>query len=575
MRVKLLGYNNRFGDAEEFINTKIIKNIKDFFDKDQKVVVLFNCFGNNVTPKTIIDIVTDDEDFKEDEKVFVIAPCSYHSSGHRLIEGVERIISENNIDGAMFVPDEYQKNRLVGETPIILKEYGEVASFCKVSPNVEVIYTYFSMYTNSGGRISAFMKRFLEEICFNRVPTDIIKTPKYIEEMPRREDVKAKFNSIDSVCSKFASEYSISALKEEMLGKVDIVNMTKLINESLRTSYSGIFCKPDMVKSWLNDWADRKWKFYLLFGKQFYISENIELELDEVLFRQEVDGLCHKYPKYAMMLSAFEGVEYAHNKIMNTSRGRKVLSFYPAQKNMKLSKYISSLCNDRDLDIDLSMIMQNKKMSGQIRISIDPMDYLMSSISKHGWRSCHHFINGERKGGPMSFMFDSSTVVAYMTNGRTYDYVFVKDTFSGNSKQWRQLVSIGTDTNAMIFCREYPQDYFNGNLSKKVRLLLESVISGFTDSDNRYTVFKNGARNNGYVNCDGTLHYDDIPARETFYVNHISIGNGKRVPIKIGSRVKCPICGKNYVAGGNQIVCNSCIKQSMEKCRGREEDLVF
>ena len=184
-------------------------------------------------------------------------------------------------------------------------------------------------------------------------------------------------------------------------------------------------------------------------------------------------------------------------------------------------------------------------MQSVIHISINPMDYITSSITKHGWKSCHSMIDGMCGGGCLSYMFDKGTLVAFMASDSMYLYDLCGNNkpFSWNSKLWRQLIYSNYLDNDFVFCREYPQNYNNNSVAEKVRNMLEECVSGFTETPNKWVISKNGARKGGiYKNCKGSAHYDDVPSRETVlikYKGHKTIEN----LIVTGSQPVCIFTG--------------------------------
>ena len=62
-----------------------------------------------------------------------------------------------------------------------------------------------------------------------------------------------------------------------------------------------------------------------------------------------------------------------------------------------------------------SQFVQKNKIKGKLFLSIDPIDYLLASENNENWRSCHA-LDGEYRSGNLSYMLDSSTVIAYVSN---------------------------------------------------------------------------------------------------------------------------------------------------------------
>lgn len=311
-----------------------------------------------------------------------------------------------------------------------------------------------------------------------------------IEEKVKKEFVPQKvFTSIDDMIRDL--DISEEDLIDEMISKVDMKRIMNLVNANI-DQHEQIKERAtiDNIKIWLRDWAKSKYKFYVLFDNELYIKTTVEYEKQELDLQRQLVELYHMYPKYALTLNTFATDDYLNNKISDRDYS-SLREYCDIKKGMKLSKFLSSLFQDEKFDIDLSKILQDKSIKQSLYISIDPYDYLTSAITKSGWRSCHHFVTGEHAAGCASYMFDESTLVAYMCHDKEYEYVIGKRKFSGNSKNWRQLIFVNTQENRCIFSREYPQHYSNAFVAEKTRQLLEENICRFCDIDDYWMVSHN------------------------------------------------------------------------------------
>ena len=226
-----------------------------------------------------------------------------------------------------------------------------------------------------------------------------------------------------------------------------------------------------------------------------------------------------------------------------------------AQK-MKVSKFFSSLCNDKKLDDDISQILTYKKKIVSLRISIDPYDYLTMSVNNYGWSSCQRIHNGEYRMGPYTIMLDESTLMAYRAGNKEVDYSINSIKFSGNSKSWRQCVYVDKNTCAAIFGRQYPSS--NEMVEEGTRTLWEETVSKYLGIDNRWWRRRNN--HDGY-NAVSNLVYHDVSNNNC---NHNMVVlkqsadtiNTFNVGVK---RVKCVICGNESITKhGGIIMCDSC-----------------
>ena len=380
---------------------------------------------------------------------------------------------------------------------------------------------------------------------------------KYHEVVVDDGEEKLDFVSVyDKAVEVIGGEGNIEKIVEEMINAAPVKEIVLMMNQVLNSynmarsnrKHKKLFVDNVKVKEWLKEWAKNKWPYFVLFGHKLSIKENYTFKLeegrDDVMIEGMISDFKRKFYKYAPIIDYFNIREILSNQIMYNHDGLN--NYKPIKKGMKLTKYLSEFLEDENFDIEFSKFIQNKEMNSVIHISINPMDYMTSSITKHGWQSCHSLIDGCNGAGSLSYMFDKGTLISFLASDREYLYDFVGNgkPFKWTSKAWRQIIYGSYTENSFVFCREYPQEYNNDSVAKKVRNMLEECISNFTQTPNKWVTSKNGARNGGvYKNFKGSAHYDDVPGRETVLIKY----KGHRVieePIVVGSHPPCIFTGK-------------------------------
>ena len=113
---------------------------------------------------------------------------------------------------------------------------------------------------------------------------------------------------------------------------------------------------------------------------------------------------------------------------------------------MKIGKALSRYWVDRvdlevinDIQVRLSQIVQENKISGKLCLSVHPLDFLSSSENQHNWRSCHA-LDGEYRAGNLSYMTDSVTVMAYLKSEEDVELPRFPAYVPWNNKKWRCLL---------------------------------------------------------------------------------------------------------------------------------------
>lgn len=150
------------------------------------------------------------------------------------------------------------------------------------------------------------------------------------------------------------------------------------------------------------------------------------------------------------------------------------------QKGMKPMRIISKIANSFKIGIepdengvsDLeyfrrkhSLGLNQKSLSGELCLSIHPLDYMTMSDNSNGWTSCMSWMgDGEYKQGTVEMMNSPCVVVAYLSSDKALDWHWDDDIggnkYKWNSKKWRSLFIV--DKDFIINIKSYP--YHNENL---------------------------------------------------------------------------------------------------------------
>lgn len=465
-----------------------------------------------------------------------------------------------------------EEYKLPGERFIQYKNGPILASMVpdfKTGYTVIYLSSYFEANTQNSGK---YVKDVFTQFSLNNYNPDIFSPNVRKKTTEGRKSGSFSFTSIDSQCEKILENEFIGDIVEEMLEKVDYKNLIPLVNAHVKGRNKAIpTINKNQLREWLKNWANAKWKLYLLFGKSFYIKASKEIKKDTKLASAQINELKYSFPEYALVLNEFPIECYLNNTIQK-GYNCALFEYKPCPPNIKLSKYLAGLLQNPKFDIQLSSVIQDNFVKANVTLSIDPLDYMTSAINKSGWRSCHNVYDGEYRRGPVSYMMDSSSIVSYMSNDKIYDYDLGGFKFKGNSKICRQMIHISTDSNVMIFNRLYPQHYSNDEIYVFIRSILEETVSRFCGIENFWKTKKSGAKYEGCYSNGSKFHYDDIAGNETMLVKHK--GLKKDYHVKIGAKILCPICNKNQIAGHE--ICNECRNkiENNEFCGDRFEEAV-
>jgi len=197
-------------------------------------------------------------------------------------------------------------------------------------------------------------------------------------------------------------------------------------------------------------------------------------------------------------------------------------------------------------DILWSMFVNTLKSSGNVGISINPMDYLLVSFHTTGWRSCHNIIDGEYRTGGISYMLDKVSLVGYAYDKKDtirYDRFVSEEKFP--VKQWRAMVFIDEDVETGVISRQYPG--VKTLFQNTTETLIENLMREMTGSQDK--IYKVGGRS-----------YSRASYNYTDYVTSVLSFDDMNKTVTIGSySIPCVCCGDmRKEQSSHTLECDSC-----------------
>lgn len=340
---------------------------------------------------------------------------------------------------------------------------------------------------------------------------------------------------------------------KEMISKVDKKRFKVLLSIAASLGSNKVIVENDIVDKYLDIWARNKYEFYLLMGRNFTVQKEVTVPMSSEEMGHQLRDLKRKYVKYWPLIEQFPTQFYLTNSLQYVSS--TVRDMCPqATDGMKLTKFFNDICEDPKFDVDLSMLLQNKMVKGNITISIDPYDYLTSSINQHGWRSCHRITDGEYATGSISYLLDSATLIACKYNDIEYNYNLNNFKFKGNSKTYRQCIYMDKESCGIIFGRQYPNS--NKELAKEFRMMLEKLVADYVGVKDTWIMQTNSVI--GQYTDVSSLHYSDVDGGWDFKC--VKPKYSLDTPyFTVGSEAPCLCCGEYNVTDSNErCLCEDC-----------------
>ena len=127
--------------------------------------------------------------------------------------------------------------------------------------------------------------------------------------------------------------------------------------------------------------------------------------------------------------------------------------------------------------IDHSMVLNDKKLRGELCLSIHPLDFMTMSDNNSQWSSCMNWIEaGCYHTGTVEMMNSNLVICAYLKSDKPFNFSpeYIKsdaDEWIWNNKKWRQLFYCTKDI--IVGGKAYP--YKNDNLTKTTLGMLRDL----------------------------------------------------------------------------------------------------
>lgn len=134
----------------------------------------------------------------------------------------------------------------------------------------------------------------------------------------------------------------------------------------------------------------------------------------------------------------------------------------PLNQGCKIARVLGKIADAYDLDgyedfrLAHSRVLNDKKVSGTLCLSIHPMDYMTMSDNESGWESCMNWKNnGCYRQGTVEMMNSPMVVVGYL---KAKNDMCVDGQHQWNNKRWRCLFLVAADFITSIMAYPYPHE---------------------------------------------------------------------------------------------------------------------
>lgn len=253
--------------------------------------------------------------------------------------------------------------------------------------------------------------------------------------------------------------------------------MNEKLYDKYITKYAPTYKKPTKplapISERLAHWSDAKENLKVLLGGELSIHKAVSYSLSESLLVDEVHDLLKGrlyewFEAMPFLPSIYDLVNNCYTgATLKYAKGEKILTVKAGEKMMRLIPKVLKFMYDKTFDfedfrLEHSRILNERTLSGELYLSIEPLDFLTMSDNDSNWTSCMNWSRGHGcyRAGTLEMMNSPCVLIAYLAASKPMELFDEK----WNNKKWRSLVIV--DEDFVITVKGYP--YQNESLSKAV-----------------------------------------------------------------------------------------------------------
>ncbi len=267
---------------------------------------------------------------------------------------------------------------------------------------------------------------------------------------------------------------------------------------------------------------------------------------------------------------------------INTPNGHKIIlneGAKPVKMLGKLNNAFHISENFEKFRIEVSMLLNVKKISGNLSLSIHPLDYMTMSDNDCNWESCMSWRNyGSYRQGTVEMMNSPYVVVAYLSSETPMRF-FDKE---WNNKKWRSLYVVHPDFIGNIKGYPYQIPELDKIVINKLKKMIAMNFNCVYGDVKEYSYDKCFESDHGEVNLSFFTNYmyNDFGALDSHYGcvredDHAT----KYIRITYSGPYQCMICGNTNVdiLEEGKLICANCDTSiTCDDCgRALSEDEVY
>ena len=243
----------------------------------------------------------------------------------------------------------------------------------------------------------------------------------------------------------------------------------------------------------------------------------------------------------------------------STPQGKKI----KIQEGSKISKILGKFAEAYDLPhyedfrIRHSQILNQKKLEGDLYLSIHPIDYITMSTNSCGWTSCMDWTTeGEYRRGTVEMMNSPMVIVAYLASETPINLFGL----NVSNKKWRELFIVTPEIITGIKGYPYYNSYLEEVVCKWLKELAEKNLNWKYESEG--VNYDTGlALDPASVIFTTNVMYNDFNNKETTNYGYLGVNKPKDIVINYSGYDNCMCCGNisgDYPDDEGCLICGDC-----------------
>lgn len=376
----------------------------------------------------------------------------------------------------------------------------------------------------------------------------------------------------------------------------------------------------------LEVWENEKGKLFHLLGDNLTISKQINYEkpfeqmekemsvllFDSVFYRNLMSSAAYPSLRTLMSSKLLVNNKWDNESFEITLPNNKI---YKVQKGTKIMKILGKLASAYNLEDfedfrnQHSIILNDKKITGTLTLSIHPLDFWTMSDNNNDWRSCMNWSDvGCYRSGTIEMMNSPIIIEAYVSNNSSFD---LGEGFTWNNKLWRQLFIVTEDMIFGIKGYPYQSEFLTKEILKWIAELAKKNLKWDYLSETFCYNFKNKTFSSDYCQIDASkvvfqtehmyndvssiAHYCLLRSKDMFRDKYVVNYSGPMQCLCCGDTgimleseaclccddcetiPRCEICEDvilscdNLVEIGSHVYCNECFNECITICSRCDE----